>query len=56
MRKDDRMKATTKRDFRRLVGPQVTEILAEQQLYLDACVAMFQRGFFGRLKWLLFGR
>ncbi len=50
------LKPTTKRDLRRLVGPQAVATLQEQQLYIDACVAIFRRRLFGRLKWLIFGR
>jgi hypothetical protein len=44
------------RAVRRAVGPEVAATVARHAIRLSAHTSLLRRGFWGRLKWLLFGR
>lgn len=47
---------TTRKDIRKALGPGVAEIVREHDIRLRAMGQILHRGFFGRLKWILFGK
>lgn len=46
----------TRRELRRIIGPEMAQIVAEHNRAIIALSSVVNRNFFGRLKWLLFGR
>lgn len=48
--------AQTRRELRRLIGPEMAEIVAEHNVAILAMSSVLNRGFWGRLKWLFIGR
>lgn len=49
-------KVLTYRTVRRAMGPAAVDLLAEVDARSRITASVLRRGFFGRLKWLLFGR
>lgn len=45
----------TRREARKVLGPALADIVVEHGVRINATSAILRRGFFGRLKWLLFG-
>lgn len=48
--------AQTRRELRRIVGPEFADLVADHNVSILAMSAVLNRGFWGRLRWLLFGR
>src|SRR5690606_20441966 len=46
----------TRRTIRRAFGPVVSEVIESHEGRIQAHAAILRRGFWGRLKWLVFGR
>jgi hypothetical protein len=46
----------TARKLRKLLGPEVADIVGFQEQRLKYATGILRRGFLGRLKWLLFGK
>jgi hypothetical protein len=46
----------TDRQLRRALGSEAAEIVGFQEQRLRFALNILRRGFFGRVKWLLFGR
>lgn len=45
-----------RREFKRTVGPVLSEVVMEHSAKIHSLWAWRRRGFMGRLKWLIFGR
>lgn len=46
----------TRRELRRIIGPEMAGMVAEHNASIIAIASILNRGFFGRLKWLILGR
>jgi hypothetical protein len=46
----------TRRELRRIIGPEMAEIVGQHNIAILAMSSVLNRGFWGRLRWLLFGR
>ena len=45
-----------RREIRKAFGPAAADMLEQHDVRIRAHAAILRRGFWGRLKWLLFGR
>jgi hypothetical protein len=45
-----------RRELRKVLGPEVAELVIAHQIRIAALSQILRRGLFGRLKWLLLGR
>lgn len=46
----------TRRHLRRLIGPEMAQIVGEHNDAIIRMASVLNRGFWGRLKWLILGR
>lgn len=48
--------AQTRRELRRILGPELAGLVADHNASIVAMASVLNRGFWGRLRWLLFGK
>lgn len=46
----------SRRELRKALGPTLADIVREHDIRVRAHGQILRRGFFGRLKWILFGK
>lgn len=47
---------TERKHLRKALGPGLAQLVGEHNISIQAMAKLLNRGFFGRLKWLLFGK
>jgi len=52
----ERSNKQDRKQLRKALGPGLSELVAEHNSSLIAISRLLNRGFFGRLKWIFFGR